>query len=119
MKDYYVLEILTILAILFAPLVALRISVRLDEGKEITKRKLDIFRTLMATRGAPLLPQHIDALNRILVDFYEDKEVVDCWRIYPEGMKSLYEEENMKCVFAKFESLDGKVIDTISVAVKG
>ncbi len=86
MKDYYVLEFLTILAILFAPLVALRVSVRLDEGKEIKKRKLDIFRTLMATRGAPLSPNHIDALNKILIDFYEDKEVVDSWKIYRDHL---------------------------------
>lgn len=43
---------------------------------------------------------------------------VDCWRIYPEGMKALFEEANMKCIFAKFESLYEGVIDTISVAIK-
>lgn len=31
---------------------------------------------------------------------------VDCWRIYPEGMKSLYEEANLTPVLSKFESME-------------
>ncbi|MBU2063807.1 MAG: hypothetical protein KKF93_05375, partial [Candidatus Omnitrophica bacterium] len=31
---------------------------------------------------------------------------VDCWRIYPEGMKALYEEAGLKVDLCKFESLE-------------
>ncbi len=31
---------------------------------------------------------------------------VDCWRIYPEGMKALYEEANIETIFSCFESLE-------------
>ncbi len=32
---------------------------------------------------------------------------VDCWRIYPEGMRTLYEEAGLKVDVATFASLDG------------
>jgi len=31
---------------------------------------------------------------------------VDCWRIYPEGMKSLYEDASLKVVLSLWESLE-------------
>jgi len=32
--------------------------------------------------------------------------IEDCWRIYPEGMKALYEEADLKIDICKFESLE-------------
>jgi SAM-dependent methyltransferase len=43
---------------------------------------------------------------------------VDCWRIYPEGMRSLFEEADLRTELSIFESLDGGVVDTISIGVK-
>ena len=84
------MAILTVLAILLAPLVALQISAWLNEIKEVKKRKMDIFRTLMATRAAGLSPQHVEALNRIDVEFYADdkktKKVFDAWKIYHDHL---------------------------------
>ena len=31
---------------------------------------------------------------------------VDCWRIYPEGMRALYEEAKLSIMLSKFESLE-------------
>lgn len=45
---------------------------------------------------------------------------VDCWRIYPDGMKALYQYANMRTVLSVFESLDSEhpdVIDTITIGV--
>ena len=70
---------------------------------------------------------------------------IDCWRIYPDGMRTLYEEAGIRVQLAKHESLSssgwiypvyllkeaikpimlrgspmwGPVIDTISIGVKG
>ncbi len=33
---------------------------------------------------------------------------VDCWRIYPEGMKVLYQEANLQVEFCRVESLEAK-----------
>jgi SAM-dependent methyltransferase len=68
---------------------------------------------------------------------------VDCWRIYPEGMKALYEDAGLEMQLSQFESLEpcnissfhifkqaikrmigrepslsGPVIDTISIGIK-
>lgn len=76
----------TILAILCAPIVALRVSVYLDEGKEAGKRKLDIFRDLMATRGTGLSPKHVEALNKIDIEFYDVDNVKDAWKEYKDHL---------------------------------
>ena len=36
----------------------------------------------MATRGARMSPSHVEALNRIDVEFYGIREVLDAWRVY-------------------------------------
>ncbi|MEO2089895.1 MAG: methyltransferase domain-containing protein, partial [Gemmataceae bacterium] len=33
---------------------------------------------------------------------------VDCWRVYPEGMKALYEEAGLEVLHCSFESLESK-----------
>jgi SAM-dependent methyltransferase len=63
---------------------------------------------------------------------------VDCWRIYPEGMKALYEDAGLEMQMSRFESLEnhhilkeairrllgrtprplGRVFDTVSIGVK-
>lgn len=78
-------DCLTILAILFAPLVALWIQGKLDERKEDKKRRLWIFKTLMATRASVLSLDHIQALNMIDIEFYNNrkyKEIKKSWREY-------------------------------------
>jgi SAM-dependent methyltransferase len=43
---------------------------------------------------------------------------VDCWRIYPEGIKALFEDAKIQCEFSTFENLDRRAIDTFSVGIK-
>jgi hypothetical protein len=73
---------LTILAILLAPLVAIQVERYFAGAKERKRPKLDVFHILMATRGARMSPSHVEALNRIDVEFYGIRDVMDAWRIY-------------------------------------
>jgi hypothetical protein len=77
---------LTIIAIVIGPLVAVQLTRWLDQKKEIRERKLDIFKTLMATRAYTISPAHVEALNRIDLEFLasskRDKPVVDAWKAY-------------------------------------
>lgn len=76
---------LTIIAIISAPISALWIQSKLDERKETRKRRLEIFKTLMATRASVLSQDHIKALNMIDIEFYGDKrykKVREAWRAY-------------------------------------
>jgi hypothetical protein len=89
-------NVLTVIAIVTAPLFALRINTKVLEMKEAKQRKLEVFKTLMATRAARLSPKHIEALNSVEVEFYgsdkKSKKVFNAWKAYidqlghtPEG----------------------------------
>jgi hypothetical protein len=77
---------LTIIAIFLGPVVAVRVTRFLDEQREIRERKLQIFKTLMATRAYTVSWPHVEALNRIDLEFDKDnkgeKAVIEAWKAY-------------------------------------
>ena len=83
---------INVLAILLAPLVALRVSEYLQDRKERRQRKLSVFRTLMTTRATPLRLEHVQALNMIDIVFdskrEQDKAVRDAWKAYLDQLNS-------------------------------
>lgn len=58
-------------------------DIRADHRKN-RERKEDVFQTLMATRGARMLPEHVSALNRIELAFPQSShpKAVDAWGQY-------------------------------------
>ncbi|WP_416208208.1 DUF6680 family protein [Halomonas sp.] len=54
-----------ITAVFLGPVVAVRLTRYLDNQKEIRERKVNIFKTLMATRAYTVSWAHVEALNRI------------------------------------------------------
>ncbi|HEY9903025.1 MAG TPA: methyltransferase domain-containing protein [Candidatus Sericytochromatia bacterium] len=46
---------------------------------------------------------YVITINPLSWHYHESP--VDCWRIYPEGMKALYEEAGLKVITSKCESL--------------
>ncbi len=79
---------ITIAAIIFAPIIALRVQTNIEENKERKKRKLFIFKTLMATRAARVSPDHVQALNMIDIEFYGIKQVIEPWKLYQDHLNS-------------------------------
>src|SRR5438105_12517209 len=75
-------EWLTILAIIIGPLLAFEVQRRRDDRRERRQRKLEIYRKLMMTLKVPLAPSHVDAINSVHVEFYDDVKVLDAWRLY-------------------------------------
>ena len=73
---------LTIIAIIVGPLLAFEAQRLRDDRRELRNRKLEIFRKLIMTLKVPLAPSHVDALNSIHVEFYDDDKVLDAWRLY-------------------------------------
>lgn len=85
---------LIIAAMIIAPILAVQIQKFIECRKETKERKIQIFRTLMATRATPISPLHVEALNMIDVVFYKDKNIVDAWKLlldnfsnYPKDTK--------------------------------
>jgi hypothetical protein len=77
---------LMIIAVISGPIVAVRLTRHLDNKKEIRSRKLDIFKTLMATRAYTVAWDHVHALNRIDLEFdknsKKEKAVIEAWKEY-------------------------------------
>ena len=92
-------EFITLLAIFVGPIVAVRLTRYLDDKKEIRERKLWVFKTLMSTRAYIVSVQHVEALNRIDLEFSskikKEKQVVNAWKLYLDVLneKSLSAEQ--------------------------
>ncbi|WCP81184.1 hypothetical protein PQE20_04090 [Vibrio harveyi] len=75
-----------ILAVFSGPIVAVQVTKHLDAKKEKRQRKLDIFKTLMATRSYATSWDHVMTLNRIDLEFevshQKEKAVVEAWKQY-------------------------------------
>lgn len=75
-----------ICATLLGPVLAVQAQKWLESNRAIKARRLDIFRTLMATRAATLSPIHVEALNAVPVEFYGTgkglKAINDAWKLY-------------------------------------
>ena len=75
------MEFLVLIAILIGPFLGIWANDKLGERKQAKERKLDIFKTLMATRATPLSPEYVRALNRIDMEFVggKDDKVQRAW----------------------------------------
>ena len=86
---------LMIFAVLSGPIIAVQLTRFLDNRKEIRERKLSIFKTLMATRAYNVSWNHVEALNRIDLEFdasnKKEKAVILAWKEYLD----LLNESNM------------------------
>jgi hypothetical protein len=67
---------------LLGPVLAVQAQKWVERFREKQQRRLTIFRTLMATRALNLSPQHVEAINSVPIDFYQDKSVIDAWEEY-------------------------------------
>jgi hypothetical protein len=64
------LGIAVVIATLAGPLLAVLITRKIDENRQLQTRRLDIFRSLMGTRRSTLSPDRVRALNLVEIDFY-------------------------------------------------
>ena len=86
--------LVTVVAILLAPIFALRVQKKLDAAKEKGQMKLIIFKTLIATYATRVSPDHIQALNMINIEFYGIEIVLNSWREYQKHLTTPIPEAN-------------------------
>lgn len=86
----YLLPTITIAAIVLGPILAVQIQKFIERVGEKRKNKLEIYATLMATRGLGLDINHVKALNLIDLAFNpkkkKEKEVLVAWKVYMEHL---------------------------------
>jgi len=113
---------LAILAILAAPIVALQIQKYIEDRKEIRARKMQIFRTLMATRATRLDAKHIEALNMIDIEFFKNEKVTEKWKLLLDNFANYPQDPNKKNYESKLSSCaeksDGLFVDLLSEMAK-
>ena len=77
---------LMISAVLLGPVIAVQLTRILDDRREVRNRKLQIFKTLMATRAYTMSWIHVEALNRIDLEFDKQEKselaVIEAWKAY-------------------------------------
>ena len=78
------------IAILVSPIIGLWIGRKMARHQNAHDAKMWVFKTLMATRGEVLSGAHVDALNRIELEFNRkisgEKEVIDAWTAYHDHL---------------------------------
>jgi uncharacterized protein DUF6680 len=77
-----VVYIITVVAILVAPIIALKVQRQAAQEAEAENRKLWIFKTLMSNRATRWNPVCVQALNMIDIEFTNasEKNVRDAWK---------------------------------------
>jgi hypothetical protein len=105
---------LVIVAIVLAPLLALQVQKKLERRREDKARKLNLFKTLMTTRGSPLNPQHVQALNLIDVEFYKNKKIVETWKMMLDNYNNFPKDPIAANYQAKLDACVEKANDLLS-----
>jgi hypothetical protein len=87
-KDWLNVAILVItaVAIVVGPIVAVQITLRFEEKREKRRRKYDTFHALMRTRRVTLSPDHVTALNVIQTEFHDDDRVITAYKKYIDNL---------------------------------
>jgi len=78
----------TLAAIAFGPFTAVLVTRLLDRAGEKRRRKLDVFKNLMQTRGIRLDPVHVAALNIVEIEFYNEPRVCSAYKTYMEHLSA-------------------------------
>ncbi len=91
-------EILTIIAIILGPIIAVQVDRILAKRRDTRNRKLSIFKTLMATRGSILSFNHVEALNRIDLESQGTKhmKIIRAWKEYFDELCNGFTFEQMQ-----------------------
>jgi len=71
-----------IIAVLLSPVIAVLITLYLQNRREKRNQKLWIFNTLIATRHSPVIEENVRALNMIDVVFHDSQRVRQLWHEY-------------------------------------
>jgi len=77
-----IFELITLIALVAGPVIAVLIARHLDDRRAKRNRQLDIFRTLMRTRRMTISPDHVGALNLVEIEFQEVPSVINEWTVY-------------------------------------
>lgn len=77
--DLY-LGIAVVIATMLGPVLAVWVTRRIDDARRVRERRMNVFRSLMATRRAALAPERVVALNMVEIEFHGIEPVKNAYR---------------------------------------
>lgn len=93
-SDWYALA--TLIALFVGPISAVLVTRKVDEYAGKYERKLNVFRSLMQTRGIRLDPVHVAALNTVEIEFYKISSVRSSFKAYVDHLGAPLPEEKQQ-----------------------
>lgn len=115
---------LIVAATLLSPVIALRVQKWIEERKERRRLQLQVFYDLMATRASRVSQKHVEALNRIDIEFRPsvraENSVLHKWRIYADHLNTRLEEATEAAVLQwniKRDDLFTDLLEALSAAL--
>lgn len=94
-------EIISIVAIVVWPVMAVWITLMYQYRRERKQSKLDVFHTLISHRWEIPIPRNfVAALNKIVVVFCRHRKVLTAWKEYFENLKWVWPIWNRDNLFA-------------------
>jgi hypothetical protein len=88
----WITGVLSVLAIMAAPLSALWVQRRIEEGKALRDRRQAIFNALWLNRRRQFWIARVDALNMIDIEFLGEEKVLAAWRaLFADYVRSEHE----------------------------
>ncbi|MBU3636081.1 DUF6680 family protein [Polynucleobacter sp. es-MAR-4] len=114
-----------VFATLMGPVLAVQAQKWIEALRKTSEAKDLIFKSLMATRGARLSPEHVRALNMIDLTFYGksaarrtkmEQNVLDAWREYLDHLYEPFPQDDakIKVVQAHREELITNLLSAIA-----
>ncbi|AZB57275.1 hypothetical protein EBL89_18480 [Cereibacter sphaeroides] len=115
------MAVATAAAAVAGPLIAIWVTRMSDGRREVTSRRMEIFRTLMRTRRMPIHYDHVAALNLVEIEFSGCQTVIAAWREYLRNLSERLSEPNdfdARTAFSKRrEALLTKLIHEIALTL--
>lgn len=113
-RESVLMEIINILAVIIAPVIAVVVGQHLQDRAEKRRDKMQIFKTLMTSRIYGWTPEGVHALNLIDVVFVKDIPVRAAWKSLLEAYSSTEKSDLMK---KKREDLMCALLEKMAISV--
>lgn len=89
-------EFVMLLAVFLSPIVAVIITLIIEERRKTKESKLVVVRLLMHTRHLPSDPMYSAAINLIPIEFHKNSKVMDAYNKYIDSVRYSPSPENLE-----------------------
>ncbi|MBU4191476.1 MAG: hypothetical protein KUA35_15850 [Pseudodesulfovibrio sp.] len=120
--EKHLFELLTLVAIFMGPVMAVLVGQHLQDRRQRSDRRQQVYKDLMGTRRIVLHIDHVKALNMIDVEFSsaskEDVAIRDAWQLYIRHLEDVqFRDNDLNGWGRKTDELLHSLLEKMSLAV--